>query len=278
MITAGTAVQNIAIRGRNCIFAGEPGDAYFDQLPAFSQGKGERQLAQYAARHLSADSVCLDIGANIGLTALILSSYCPRGHVFAFEPSPTNAKYLRQNISNNGISNVTVIEAAVGASPGSAQLALVDIGANSTIVRPDAAAPLRAADVKVISLDTWAVGDYSEVDFIKLDVEGYEGHVLAGAAGLIARARPPIFMEFNSVTIVFEARRSPLSFAETIWQAFDIYSVGAEGELQPAGDGSMEVFVFQNMVQNGCIDDVILIPKPSIDAARLAEILQRGIE
>jgi methyltransferase FkbM-like protein len=127
------------------------------------------------------------------------------------------------------------------------------------------------------TLDAWSREVDDRIDFIKIDVEGYESNVLAGAADLIVRWRPPIFMEFNSVTIAHEARRSPFCFAETLWEVFDLFSVDADGDLTPAGGGSMVNFVLQNMVHHGCVDDIILILKPTVDATGLRRALMNEV-
>jgi len=272
----GTMLLNIG--GQDFTFAGEPGDFYFDNLSAFSQGAGEQQLGRYATRHLRTDSTCLDVGANIGLTAVMLSSSCPRGHVYAFEPSPKNAAYLQQNITGNKITNVSVIEAAIGATAGRVRLNMPTVGANSTVIRRPQNGSSQGSEVPMITLDAWSAGLDRKIDFIKLDVEGYEANVLAGAADLIARWRPPIFMEFNSVTIAGEARRSPVCFAETLWRVFDVSSVNSEGNLEPAGGGAVGQFVLQNMVHHGCIDDVMLVLKPDVDATQLRAALLHEVE
>jgi FkbM family methyltransferase len=258
--------HTIEIGGRAYAFTGEAGDFYADNLPAFAQGRGEQELLRFAARHLTPHSVCLDVGANIGFTALALGARC--AHVYAFEPSPKNAGYLRHNCRQNGIVNVTVVDAAVGARDGTTPLFVQQTGANCVVVR-DHQSGRPSINVPLVALDTWAGGRH--VDFLKIDTEGYEAHVLYGAAGLIVRCRPLIFMEFNSVTIAGEARRSPVCFAETLWRAFDVFSVDGNGELQPEETGP---FIIRNMVQHGCLDDVVLKVKPALDAAALRDILQ----
>src|SRR5579863_2160017 len=71
-------------------------------------------------------TVC-DVGANIGLITLLASRLAgPTGRVVAFEPVPDNAEILHGNIQRNGCQNVTVIEKAVGAKPGCAEIHLSD--------------------------------------------------------------------------------------------------------------------------------------------------------
>jgi FkbM family methyltransferase len=63
----------------------------------------------------------IDIGANIGaFTVLAASRVGPSGRVYAFEPDPQVCERLRQNLRINGLKNVTVHAAAVGAASGHA--------------------------------------------------------------------------------------------------------------------------------------------------------------
>ncbi|WP_291161760.1 FkbM family methyltransferase [Hyphomicrobium sp.] len=186
----------------------------------------------------------MDIGANIGLTTASLALACPKAHVYAFEPSTRKAMRLRSNLSANRLSNATVVECPATAESGSR--AVMD------------------------TIDNWSASVSSPVDFIRLNVEGNEAKVLAGAAETLVRDRPVIFMEFNSVAIAFEARRSPLSFAETIWGLFDVFVVDEDGRLW---ERDARAFVLDNMLRHNCIDDIVLDLKPDQDARSIRDAL-----
>jgi hypothetical protein len=224
--------QCVRLAGRDLEFEGDEGDVYFENITVLAQGCGERQLSRFVTRYLHAASICLDIGANIGLTTATLALACPKGHVYAFEPSPKKAMCLRRNLVANSLSNATVIECA-GTAEGAARVAIDAID-------------------------------------IKLNVEGNESEVLAGAAETLVRDRPVVFMEFNSVAIAFEARRSPLSFAETIWRLFDVFVVDEDGRLREC---AARTFVLDNMVRHACVDDIVLDLKPDQDARSIRDAL-----
>ena len=259
--------QRIVLAGRMLEFEGEEGDYYFQNLPEFSHGAGERNLLRFAERHLHPTSTCLDIGARIGLTTASLALACPQGHVYAFEPSPKRALHLRGNMTANSLSNTTVVERALGATS----------AAYAAIVRDHGWQPLSVDDVRVAmeTIDSWSAAVSSPIDFVNLNVGGYEAHVLAGAAETLARDRPVIFMEFNSVAIAFAARRSPLSFAETIWKLFDVFEIDEDG-VSSAPDARL--FVLNNMVRHGCVDDIVLDLKPDQDAETIREVLANELE
>jgi hypothetical protein len=75
------------------------------------------------------------------------------------------------------------------------------------------------SEVKAIALDDQ---EFDAVSFIKIDVEGHEPEVLAGAGALISRFRPTIFMEFNPWTINAYGGHSPAAFAKALFESFEI--------------------------------------------------------
>jgi FkbM family methyltransferase len=86
----------------------------------------ENLIRQDYLRHtapLEPGDYVIDIGANIGaFTVLAASKVGPSGHVYCFEPDPEICKRLNRNIGLNGLKNVTVFRAAVGAISGEALL------------------------------------------------------------------------------------------------------------------------------------------------------------
>lgn len=144
------------------------------------------------------DSVVLDIGANIGWTALNLGKLCYRGRVFGFEPDPENFTQLMVNMHLNNLSNVVLSPVALGAGAGKVSM-LIPTPSNRGGNRIGAASqdadavgiPMMAADEFVM------VNKLNRVDLIKIDTEGYELHVLRGASDLLRRFGPVLFVEIN---------------------------------------------------------------------------------
>ncbi|CAG9258329.1 hypothetical protein WK39_03790 [Burkholderia cepacia] len=155
----------------------------------------------------------IEVGSNIGTHAIPLSVICSDGKVFCYEPQTPIFHILCGNIAINNRLNVIVRAAAVGEFPGQ-----VDI-ATSTYDQPwnygsfsiaqgfntegSYGAPTNSASVEVITLDTDpALSSLNTIDLLKIDAEGFEPAVLAGARNLIARHHPRIFVEANSAPVV----------------------------------------------------------------------------
>ena len=141
-------------------------------------------------------AVVFDVGAHIGLyPAMITSVYRARGYrVIAFEPTPTTAAICRKIRDDNKL-DFELIEAAVSAEPGEAELFLSDTWDTSNSLNPDHRNGTQAVTVPVITLDRFAAGRGLDPYLVKIDVETYEPQVFAGARATIERARPWITCE-----------------------------------------------------------------------------------
>ena len=202
-----------------------------------------------AARTLSEEFTYIDVGANIGATAIAIAVLFPKATIFAFEPVPANVVHPRQNIQANGVQNCHVIASAVGDVPSSVNI--TDNGPWSAVL-PNAP----GVQVPVVSLDrfcreTWAK---KKIDLIKIDVEGYEPRVLRGAIETLREMRPLLVMEFNSWTLI-EQEESPIQFAKMLFENFDVHGEETRYVDEP------DRFVHDNIVHRGCIDDLVMQPK-----------------
>jgi FkbM family methyltransferase len=130
----------------------------------------------------------VDVGANIGYYMLMFQSVVGSGgQIICVEPEPHNLIELKGNVECNRFSNVQIIEAAAGSSNGTVSLAC---GING-IVREQGDGDI---NVNTVTLDSLVDG---KVDLIKIDVEGYEAHVLLGAECLIKTWNPVLFVEIH---------------------------------------------------------------------------------
>lgn len=153
---------------------------------------GEEQEPRTIAlqkRLLRPGDVSIDVGAHVGFHALVAARCVgPTGQVIAVEPQPYNADRVLTNSALNGLENIVVVVAAAGAAPGSIELnnqkpsdkaRLTALGAGVSDL------PARF-EVPLITLDQLAQRrGLTGVRLLKIDVEGYEAEVLAGAAQML---------------------------------------------------------------------------------------------
>ena len=147
--------------------------------------------------------VFIDVGANDGYYTLFAARRVGQaGKVVAVEPSTRERINLRRNLLRNCIDNVHVVPAALGAAAGDADLRLAQ-GAHSghNTLGKFAHDDVKAANlerVTVKTLDTVAAElDLERIDFVKIDVEGAEASVIAGARSVLTLMRPVMLLEIN---------------------------------------------------------------------------------
>jgi FkbM family methyltransferase len=151
-------------------------------------------------RLASRSRVTLDVGAHVGLYALLAGHANPDGQVYAFEPVPITFERLLRNVELNKLTNVHCEQTAVGEMDGTAEFFHGSIGApcsNSLSPRilrfqPD----LQRSNVRVITLDRFIQERRLEhVDLVKIDTETTELQVIQGMAETVRRDRPHIICE-----------------------------------------------------------------------------------
>jgi FkbM family methyltransferase len=138
---------------------------------------------------LGRKAVAVDIGAHVGL----LSYYMAKdfAHVFAFEPVAAHAECWRANMGY--APNVRLYERALGSHQGSVALTAADGQSGGAHV------DVTAVDTPRVEMDRLDDYDLWGVDLLKIDVEGYEPHVLAGARRTLLQRKPVILIEQHIV-------------------------------------------------------------------------------
>ncbi len=159
-------------------------DLGFAEHPVHGE-HAQRWLLNSVLALVRGDRGAIDVGAHIGTWTIPLSERFD--FVDAFEPQAQNYACLERNAG--ALENVTLHQIALGAQRGKAQIQNVGQNSGCGYVAP-------GGDVLVMPLDAY---DFVDIDFVKIDVEGYEGHVLAGARRLLDRCKPAIFFEDNGV-------------------------------------------------------------------------------
>jgi FkbM family methyltransferase len=130
-----------------------------------------------------------DVGANIGIHSLITSRLTGTGKVYAFEPASFAYKMLTENLRLNGVMNVMATKSIVSDQPGEVELYINSESALTSLGLTKRGSVISTEKVPCITLDEFASShDIAKVDFLKIDVEGYEGHVLRGAQNLLKRS------------------------------------------------------------------------------------------
>jgi FkbM family methyltransferase len=137
----------------------------------------------------------VDVGANVGLYSLLLARLAaPEGQVIAFEPEPQLFRVLAENTQHSGLPNLTLRNQALGEYDG--RVRFYRSAFNSGDNRLGGLGwKGQGVEVQMTRLD--ATLSDPRVDFIKMDVQGYEMGVLRGMEGVFeASPRLAIYFEF----------------------------------------------------------------------------------
>lgn len=148
-------------------------------------GQRDLNIVRFWNRVLPPGSVLFDVGANIGLyTVPAGRKVGDAGRVVGFEAHPWIYGFLSGNVARNCGANVTVENLAVGDSSGETSIAFNARNIGETRVALDDEAGVR---VRIVTLDDYCRQHaITRVDYVKIDVEGYEANVLRGARQLMA--------------------------------------------------------------------------------------------
>jgi FkbM family methyltransferase len=148
--------------------------------------------------------VVVDVGAHYGSYATALARLVgSSGRVIAVEPSHHAVETLIRNITLNSLDNVEVLEVAAGDVTQMSDLYVHADPSRSSLI-PQAARSIES--VPTVRLDDVLRGRI--VRFIKIDVEGFEAAVLAGAEEVIAQSSPVILFEYSPELASAAGRRS----------------------------------------------------------------------
>jgi FkbM family methyltransferase len=192
-------------------------------------GVHDLTVTEVLARLVQAGNTVVDAGAHTGYTAALAALAAgPGGHVMAWEPHPELFVVLEQNVAGvatrRRIARITLRNAALGSTPGRANLVVPDGNASNdgtshleSMARP----PTRSIRVKVETIDDVLGAEGAEsVDVMKLDVEGSELHVLRGATKALRAGRIR--------HIVFEDHQGPTSDVLRLLESmgYAIFAIG----------------------------------------------------
>ncbi|MFK7946489.1 MAG: FkbM family methyltransferase [Saprospiraceae bacterium] len=148
----------------------------------------------YLLSTIKSEACIIDVGANLGYYTLNFAKVAPNGKVFAFEPHPLNLNKLKKNIALNPFTNITIHDMAVGKENGRLCLEVAEknnLGTSRVVLDKS-----RKQDIQVITLDNFIKGqNISEINVLKIDVEGFEMDVLQGAVEVIREHKPILFVE-----------------------------------------------------------------------------------
>jgi FkbM family methyltransferase len=164
-------------------------------------GYWEMWLTEVIAERVKPGMIVADIGANLGYYTLLMAELVgPTGLVHAFEPNPRMAERLRMSLEVNGLADhVKLHNIALGEDEGHALTFVVPPHEpkNAYVIPYDGTLPEGGTMLHAQRLDS--ADDWSRLQLAKIDVEGAEQLVWAGAKGLLdAHNLKTVILEFTN--------------------------------------------------------------------------------
>lgn len=156
----------------------------------------EPHLHEVFSKYITKDFIVLEAGCHIGTHSMVISDLCKT--LYCFEPFPSSNQILNKNIQLNNRDNVILSNNALGESiyktefswsfghnPGASGLKNNPMGSPGGHMEDK-------IEVDVVTIDSL---NLSGLDFMKIDVEGFEINVINGGLKTIEKFRPIITLE-----------------------------------------------------------------------------------
>lgn len=166
----------------NLNFCTRKGTEYSDHI--MKNGIYDYYNIEWCKEFINPESVFVDIGAHIGTYSMILSSHCKEVH--AFEPQTSVFECLNIGICNNNRFNIQVYNTALGSN---------DCNSSLYHFSDDTSDITNYGNINITTLDKYQI---IGIDFMKIDVKGYEIEILRGASQTLINNNYPPFI-FNTL-------------------------------------------------------------------------------
>jgi FkbM family methyltransferase len=154
----------------------------------------EAQELEYLRTRVPPGGVFVDVGANTGNHSIFLGRFLRPRLLIPVEPIDVAADLVRANAKLNGaVIDERGLGVAASNEPGMLEMAIVR-DMMMAKVDPDAQ---KKVTVRAVRLDDLIP---EKVDFLKIDVEGFEMNVLEGARRIVTEDRPQIMLEATDAT------------------------------------------------------------------------------
>jgi len=157
---------------------------------------------QLISKELKPGMTCLDIGSNIGYYVLLENKIVGNsGRVIAIEPSPYNFQCLEENLEFPENSNVEAYNFAAGDIDGKIRFFVNERSNGCQVLYEGRKIPNRPGkviEVPIKKIDNFVEeNNFESIDFVRMDVEGYEYNIFQGMENTIKKFKPIIQIEVH---------------------------------------------------------------------------------
>jgi FkbM family methyltransferase len=216
------------------LFCIEEGNDCADRM--IENGIHEYGLIEWCQQYLSPEGVFVDAGAHIGTYSIILSSYCKK--VYSFEAQKSTFDCLCRGIQANNITNIETYNIGLGSTNEVLTLNHIseDGGGSSFLENIAEISGNKIIHREVVTVKPLDDFDISNIELIKMDVEGFELELVKGSLKTLDRSNyPPIFFDAWSGDKYKTQRESLIEYLECL--GYRVFPVrGSNGTMYLASD------------------------------------------
>jgi len=166
----------------------------------------ETHCVDWLAQYLQSGDIFFDVGAAYGVISLPLAQRVgPTGQVYAFEPARRTNAQLQQLLTDNALTNITIIPTAIADQAGSAEF--IEYSAENQFSWATDTSTLSAGvtptmkhqtySVEIITLDQFVAEHNLIPKAIKIDIEGFELYALHGGMETLKTIRPYLCIDIH---------------------------------------------------------------------------------
>lgn len=189
---------------------------------------------------IARDAVIIDVGAHGGQMSRMFARLAPKGTIHSFEPARYALSVLEAALKFRGARNIKVWPYALSDKEGELTIA-TPIKKSSAlgyglahVAAPGEQGKFRLETSRATTLDTFiAEQNINRLDFIKVDIEGWELHFLRGADGALKRFRPHLFLEVSANTLARAGETPAALFAFMSERGYKARMLTEQDALEP---------------------------------------------
>jgi FkbM family methyltransferase len=188
-----------------------------------------------------------DIGANIGCTSILFGDLA--SEVDSFEPSPSTFKILKQNLAASHHLNTRVYNFGLGTKNENLTLTFAPSNRSGAFVSDKTQASKGYSIENIVIKKGDDFFHSSEVNFIKIDVEGYEKNVIQGLSQIIQKNCPIVVLELNHWCLNAFQRMSIPDFFDFLAKVFPIlYAVEGDKYLNLHDESDRYIVMYHHII------------------------------
>ncbi len=224
-------IQNLLIKTYSVVketgvFSTAPGRRLFETFYGIYKRRLEAGAIDGLGRFVKPGTVVIDVGANIGFFTKIFCGWVSDGwRVIAIEPESKNAEWLRESISVSGMAGKAEgIEAAADQKSGTGLLETNPAHPGDHRIG-DKGIPVTALTID----DVMAERGWPRVSLMKIDVQGAEERVIAGADTTIDKFQPALFIEIDRDILRGEGKDAETLLTRLSGRGYGIHRLEARG-------------------------------------------------